>query len=148
MWTNSLKKRGFIASLLLVMYCTIGFIGPQGFVLCLGQDGHIAIESASIGVDCGFDSDQSAVAERPHLAKDIRVPESHCGSCSDAALGLFFFRIDSNRDQGYLLADSIFVVMPSIFHDPVTLSAAADRWFDRDSRSAFPLLLRTSILLI
>lgn len=137
-----------MVSLLLLTYCGIGLIGPQGLVLCLGQDGHVAVEAAPMGIYCGVAYDESEVGEKTHLTGDIQVHESHCGSCDDTALAFDSVRVESSRDLVDPIANSAFVVAPSLYHTPETFSTKVNRSSRKDSIAVFPLFLRTTILLI
>ncbi len=145
--TKSIKKRWSTVSLLLLAYCSFGLMGPEGLVLCLGQDGHVAVEAAPSGIYCGFVADTSEVGEQLRLA-DMQTPESHCGVCRDTALLLDSVRVGSKRDLVYPMANLAFVVMPSFYLVSDSFSTKINRLFCKDSFAAVPSFLRTTILLI
>jgi len=145
---DSLKKRWSMVSLLLLACCSFGLLGPQGLVLCLGQDGHVAVEAASMGAYCGVVYDQPEVG-RDHSASEIRVDENHCGSCSDSVLILDAIRTESNRDLVYSVPISNPVIIPGMDHLVFdTFPTQARRVSIQDSTTAFPSFLRSTILLI
>lgn len=141
---DSLKKHWSMVSLLLLAYCSFGLLGPQGLVLCLGQDGHVAVEAY-----CGVVDALPEVGNNDYLADEIHVDDSHCGSCSDAALILDAARIESNRDQVYPVIVSNPLIIPGMDHLVFdAFLTKASRVSVQDSTIAFPSFLRSTILLI
>jgi hypothetical protein len=140
---DSLKKRWSMVSLLLLASCSFGLLGPQGLVLCLGQDGHVAVEAY-----CGVVYDQPQVG-RNHSASEIRADENHCGSCSDSVLILDAIRTESSRDLVYPVLTSNPVIIPGMDHLAFDIfPTQARRVSIQDSTTAFPFFLRSTILLI
>lgn len=149
MRTNSLKKRWSTVSLLLLTYCSIGLVGPQGLVLCFGHDGHVAVEAAPMGAYCGEVLDHPGTDEQDHLAYENQVDDSHCGSCSDTALILDAVRVESNRDIIHQEVNLPLVVVPGLDHPTLdAFSTEVRRAFPQGSVSVVPSFLRTTILLI
>ena len=135
------KKRCPLTGLLLLAYCGLALLGPQGLVLCQGQDGHIAVEAAPLGVYCGVSSasqvGESSINEALHV--------DHCGFCRDTALALDVVRVEPKRNLDDPVAWPILAAMP-------TLRNKADLRFKvsptRGISAVFPSLLRSTILLI
>ncbi len=50
--TMSISTKSFFAWLWLLAFTAIGVVGAQGLVLCIGPQGHLAVEAKSAG-DCG-----------------------------------------------------------------------------------------------
>lgn len=65
-----------LASLLLAAYLGLASVGAQGAVLCVGEDGHLAIEFGCSGDSC-------STSDTPDLALST---SSQCGSCVDTPL--------------------------------------------------------------
>lgn len=64
----------------LLVYALAAQAGVHGYVLCLGEDGHVAMEVKSIG-SCGpgaQDSTCEVITEAP-----ITIDEGHCSPCLD-----------------------------------------------------------------
>jgi hypothetical protein len=149
MRTNSLKKRWSTVSLLLLTYCSIGLVGSQGLVLCLGQDGHVAVEAAPMGAYCGVVFDHLGADAQDHLAYESQTDDSRCGSCSDTALILDAVRVESNRDLIHQEVSPNLVVVPGLDHPALdAFSTEVRRVFPQDSVSVVPAFLRSTILLI
>jgi hypothetical protein len=118
-----------------------------GTVLCIGVDGHIAVEAAQNG-RCGFLG--SLVPSDEHLTK-IPASTDHCGSCVDVPL------LTSDTDSRQLLP-----VMPLLLQFetaglalvPWVVSASPDctappSWLSSSRSIHTPLrALRTVILLV
>ncbi|MGH1365518.1 MAG: hypothetical protein ACRBF0_18285 [Calditrichia bacterium] len=71
----------FIAHLLLL------HVGMTGYVLCVGDDGHIAIER-SLDEETCLDTAPTDCSETTlgHIEALCTVNETHCGNCTDIAL--------------------------------------------------------------
>ena len=84
----------------------IGQGALQGFVLCFGVDGHIAVESASPGTGCSLFANvasQGAASLSP--IEDIGPLYWHCGPCSDLSI---------SSESSYLLVRSAEARAPQV----------------------------------
>jgi hypothetical protein len=63
----------------------LAFSNSQAVVLCIGEDGHIAVEVASSDC-CTNVSAGIAEADATRLADDGHSDDDHCGSCVDIPL--------------------------------------------------------------
>lgn len=76
-----MKKRSsfnILCWLSLVLVLFTGQAAGQGFVWCLGEDGHVAFESLS-DKDCASEGGQSGGAVSPWIG----MPDAECGPCLD-----------------------------------------------------------------
>jgi hypothetical protein len=69
-------------SALAAMVLTLGFAGVGDVVLCVGDDGHLAIEA--VGPEGCAEVVERAASGRSALA--LRASSSHCGPCVDVTL--------------------------------------------------------------
>ena len=129
---------------LFLAYCGLVLFGPRGFVLCLGQDGHVAVEAAATGVACGVVYSASEMGEQPSMLKGLQV--DHCGSCRDTALCLDVVRIEPKRDLVGLVAT--LRTRLGLRHEFQVSSAVAHRLVGRDYTAVFPPLRCSTVLLI
>ena len=78
------RRNTFLVYLALVAYLVAGVINLNEVVLCVGDDGHVAVERATISGSCKNAAVPSALAL---TSGDADVPSScHCGPCVDVAL--------------------------------------------------------------
>ena len=119
------KKHWPLTGLLLLAYCGLALLGPQGLVLCQGQDGHVAIEAAPLGTYCG-DFSFSPISERPAIDAALHV--DHCGFCRDP------------------VSWPMPAVMPSLRNKADLCSKVS--LMTRDHLAIFPSFLRSTVLLI
>ena len=133
----------------LLAYCGLALVGPQGFVLCLGQDGHIEVETALTGTSCGVAlSSASQENERTSRGAGLQVPGDHCGPCNDTALALDTFRLEPKHDLTDLAGNLIFMAAPGFYRTLHAFYTEGYSLSGRDAIASFPLFLRTTILLI
>ena len=147
---NSRKIKLSISCLGLTAYLLSFLLGIDGVVLCLGQDGHIELESAAPNLTCresipvkGMDSLLSS--------PEGLVEESHCGPCKDIPLIVstsdIFVRVIPIQDRAIksllsIVIDSRFTLIP-------ISSTAPEEPLQHFSVTHIPLAsLRTVILLI
>ncbi len=102
-----LRQRPWVACLSLLLLLLTGPSGVQGYVWCLGEDGHAAFEEASSGL-CGPSShhDHAAEAAAPEVDTD------HCGPCLDLSIGP---DATSRRLQEPLALALVAVASPPLF---------------------------------
>ena len=137
------KKHWPLTGLLLLAYCGLALLGPQGLVLCQGQDGHVAVEAAPLGAYCG-DFSFSPISERPAIDAALHV--DHCGFCRDTALALDVVRVEPKRNLVDPVSWPMPAVMPSLRNKADLCSKVS--LMTRDHLAIFPSFLRSTVLLI
>ncbi|MHC4623767.1 MAG: hypothetical protein ACYS4W_07675 [Planctomycetota bacterium] len=87
-----LKPRQTYTRLISAAICVFAVFGNSGeAVLCIGEDGHIAIEVA--GNDCcGHSASDVSEIHQTAFAGDYRSGNDDCGSCVDVPLCVGFSR--------------------------------------------------------
>ena len=147
---NTSNRKLILASFGLVAYLLSCLVRVDGIVLCIGQDGHIELESAA--------PDFSCKVPMPGKGKDIvfsasqgLIDQHHCGPCRDISLSLTAAEAiasvpptqsKSVKTQLASIAGSSFALLP-----PLTLTC--EEPIHRPSVQNLPLAaLRTVILLI
>lgn len=79
-------KRGIVAWLALIAEALAGLI-PQGVVLCVHEDGQVAIESAgSLCCETGCDAATGSGLGAPVMGPDAGRPTTGCDTCTDIPL--------------------------------------------------------------
>jgi hypothetical protein len=75
---------------LLVMLLAIHFLfahsGLPGYVLCIGSDGHVTIESSRDQGNCDDRDTHPVSAQSVNLYPAAKAVSGHCGPCVDVAL--------------------------------------------------------------
>ena len=69
----------------LVAYLLSFVLGIEGAVLCLGQDGHIEVETASADSTCGTSGPTRGVHAAIYIEGNAS-DKDHCGPCKDVPL--------------------------------------------------------------
>lgn len=144
-------KNKIVISFGLVAYLLSLVLGIEGAVLCLGQDGHVEVETALADSTCGT----SAPTRGVHA--DISTEESasdkgHCGPCKDIPLALtspvIFDSISSHTEKAQYSAIKVLPVKAPIFAQlPIANTLPKDRLSSLGRHSSLATL-RTVILLI
>ena len=85
-------KSNHIARWLLTSFMALHLIGGHGgleeFVLCLGFDGHVAIETATAQDICNDLETPHSETEPPAFSDYVQISaEDHCGTCVDMPIG-------------------------------------------------------------
>ena len=85
---TALYKSAMVLSIVLMSGLLIGQDLLQGFVLCQGQDGHVAVEPATVpGRGCEtLSAPQAQHRSAAQWLSGIQDMELHCGVCYDTAL--------------------------------------------------------------
>ncbi len=122
-----------------VVYLALG-LTPGGFALCLGNDGHVAVEASNLEGRCDAGPEDSG--ERPAFAG------THCGPCVDVAVPPIdshraSFSFDQLTQKLNLSSTVVYPGIPSYFvKRPCNSSRPCS------SLLSFPVSLKTTILLI
>ncbi|MHC4463564.1 MAG: hypothetical protein ACYS6W_14905 [Planctomycetota bacterium] len=127
--------------------CLLVALGNSGtFILCIGEDGHVAIEAAVS--DC-CESHRVDVTETPFVAfgrSDPQASSDDCGSCVDIPLSVGLTDILSIAKRASL----VFVASAPVGPSPVETPQLSDLVFALESFMPTPYFtpLRSIILLI
>ena len=78
------RRKTFFIHLTLLAYLVAGVVDLNEVVLCFGNDGHVAIERATLGGRCESAPAQPASPLTLTTADDASA--CHCGPCVDVAL--------------------------------------------------------------
>ena len=78
------RRQTFFIHLTLLAYLVAGVVNLNEVVLCFGDDGHVAVERATLGGRCESSAAQPASA--PTLTHVDTEARCHCGPCIDVAL--------------------------------------------------------------
>ena len=144
---NTMRKT--ISSILCILYLTI-FVGTgSSSVLCVGENGHIAIESAIQG-SCADTSHESNETSDCELS--VRDPHCHCGPCVDIPLE---FELAESRPGSF----EVIVQLIKDSWSPVLLETSATSFLKTATVTNLPipppvdynpslLSIRTVVLLI
>ncbi len=134
----------------LLAYLLSVSLGIDGAVLCLGQDGHIQLESAAPDLTCRV-SLPAPSADTVLFDSDGVLDQCHCGPCNDIPLTLTSpdaivsikpLQSEAVKTQLVSATNSKFALRPIFTAMPEELN-------QRSSARHFPLAsLRTVILLI
>jgi hypothetical protein len=81
------KLKFLIASFGLLVYLFSFVMRVDGVVLCLGQDGHVELETASSDLTCGMSAPVKGNHTSMSTPKGI-LDKGHCGPCIDVPLTL------------------------------------------------------------
>ena len=147
---NTSNRKLILASFGLVAYLLSCLVRVDGIVLCIGQDGHIELESAAPDFSCKI--------PMPGKGKDIvfsasqgLIDQHHCGPCRDISLSLTAAEAiasvpptqsESVKTQLAAIASSNYALLPPLSFPP-------QEPIHRPSASKLPLAaLRTVVLLI
>ena len=85
MFRHGSRMQAWMATVAMLVYLLISLTPAEGLVLCIGEDGHIAIEVASLEDDCADCIPSGALAQKCCAPQqDVQEPAS-C-SCSDIPL--------------------------------------------------------------
>lgn len=83
------KSRFSIHTQIIILHIVLALITLPGIVLCIGADGHFALENASNNFKC------DNIAESPHdgtsqFSQSTRMysDKEHCGPCTDIAISV------------------------------------------------------------
>jgi hypothetical protein len=124
-----------MASLMLAAYFVLASAGAQGAVLCVGEDGHLAIEFGCSGESC-------PAPETPGMGTSTE----NCGSCVDTPLMSNLARMIPQTDR------SILTVAPGLQAETIPLVLLPDpaRVLPHEDPPpvTLSLILRTNVLLI
>ena len=144
---NTMGK--IISSILCVLYLTI-FVGTgSSSVLCVGENGHIAIES-SIDGSCAESSHDTSESSDCELS--LSDPHCHCGPCVDIPLE---FELAESRPNSF----KVIVQLNTDSWSPVLLETSATAFLKTATVTNLPipppidynpglLSIRTVVLLI
>ena len=140
------KGKAFIRFFFLFICLLMPCNASEGMVLCIGSNGHIALEQNHHN-DCHHASSIHSV-ETPQLAQelDIHAKSPHCESCIDipVPVGLAKDQHLSNKVKDNSLI-STFSKSPEIPGDTFISTAAPDSFYSVIVHSD---LLRTTVLLV
>ena len=81
------KLKSFCARFALLAYLFTVAVRVDGLVLCLGQDGHMELETASADLTCEVSVVAVASPDAIFMSQDA-LADDHCGPCTDIALVL------------------------------------------------------------
>lgn len=98
----------------------LGIILPTGTVLCLGSDGHLALELAALGACADKEKDAAPTAE---ITADV-----HCaGSCLDTKVGTAEFKTGRSSTSDDIVTahttPSLDATVPPVSHDKTDYSS-------------------------
>ena len=79
------KLKSFCARFALLAYLFTFAVRVDGLVLCLGQDGHMELETASVDLTCEVFVVAVASPDAIFMPQDA-LADDHCGPCTDIAL--------------------------------------------------------------
>jgi len=97
-----------LALVSLLIFLLTGQIGVQGYVWCLGEDGHAALEYAA-GGSCGPGAQPQDQDCHGEVIFDLPSQEEHCGPCLDIphSLNAISKRTQDHKDfQSHILFQS------------------------------------------
>lgn len=138
-------------SLLFGLHLLLFHVGLPGYVLCLGSDGHVAVERAADGASC-TEYDVASEAAHAETAADLRADAGgdHCGDCHDLSLksdcGDEPARLTERVATGHLAAAALSATLPDagpIAPDPQRIAGFHGDSFPSPSLRS----LRTTVLL-
>lgn len=139
-------------AILLVAYQVASVTALDSLVLCLGTDGHIALEALVDEGSCESVSPGTAVHLRgPASAMSDNGDGSHCGPCRDVDFRLGTAEQTPSRDRMLELSALFAGASPDSLPSPKRLQVcgmASDRLRLPDLTGSTPNLLRSTILLI
>lgn len=90
------EKYSKIVLSLIIYLLLLPLLNVPGTVLCIGNDGHVALEKASSGSKCGFilNDPQSNNPGDSEFNEESNIADAgHCGDCKDIAIS------KSEKDQ-------------------------------------------------
>ncbi len=76
------SSRKVLVLLSTLVFLLTGQIAAQGYVWCIGQDGHSLLEVVE-GQSCGSPGGEEAADCHEALSSEMQSPEDHCGPCLD-----------------------------------------------------------------
>jgi hypothetical protein len=120
-----------------------------GYVWCLDDDGHAALETAR-GGGCGGDTVAPCAADNPDGSASLAAGEDDCGPCLDITAAPHW-NLTRGRDGSSPDPQPVFFILPGVTLRPVPAdfsSAIAPRPEAVPRRSAQLLAHRTIVLLI
>lgn len=153
MYSRSLQKHPLVAGLATILIGILITQGTmQGFVLCRGADGHIAIEAAS-GSERTCEAQAPLSQELPTLQAFLAngFALTHCGPCRDVALAhdsSFYIKPGFEHPQSDL---TIFPGVAAGLILPPKAKIQSDKSFclhKHPETPSRPLHLRSTLLLI
>ncbi len=80
------KRLSFIFSTVFVLHFLVLHGALTGFVLCIGNDGHVAMERSSDSNSCENSGQIESATFSKSLALHCNSEASHCGECRDVSL--------------------------------------------------------------
>ncbi len=113
------KKHSKMILLLIIYLLFLPLLNVQGTVLCIGKDGHVALEKASSGFECGsiLNDQQLNNFRNPEFNSESNIADTrHCGDCKDIAIS------KSEKDQ-HLVSVYDLQVEKDVYKLPVIISA-------------------------
>lgn len=85
---NKRRQINWLLTGLFMFHLIVGHVAFQGYVLCLGFDGHVAIESSADRETCSDGAAENSPGESGAVFhhNDL-VTADHCGICIDVPIG-------------------------------------------------------------
>lgn len=80
------KRLSFIFSTVFVLHFLVLHGALTGFVLCIGNDGHVAVERSSDSNSCEETGQIDSAVFSESLVLHCNSEASHCGECRDVSL--------------------------------------------------------------
>lgn len=123
------------ASVLLAAYLVLASVGARGAVLCVGEDGHLAVEFGCFGESCSAPAMPGA-----------ELSTSQCGSCVDTPLlgDLARATLQTDRTASATSPAVLAEAAPFALQPPVVAALP----YGGTPPSTFSIILRTNALLI
>ena len=149
---HKLSKKYFLTtSQLIILYIVLIIVSLPGILICMGPDGHLALESASRVSECCDYITKPAHDKSTQFSQmtGIYSDKGHCGPCIDIAIS-----IDSS-DKSTLKAQDLSseikgkVFSPLLTPLPVLIEISTEGHFPQTPPTVYPKItsLQTVILL-
>lgn len=131
-----------LLSLWLAVYLFAGVELPQGFVMCLGVDGHLAVEATGEGGRCGAELSVQGIADAL-----INTNADHCGPCLDLTVVLSTIAPGPSSPRHLVLSSQAALPVHPV---PAVVRLGFQSGFlpHFPSNTSFLLSLRSTVLLI
>ena len=134
-------SRNIIALIALLVFILTGQSGVQGYVWCLGEDGHAALEYAENDSCSPEVTAQNHCSAEQGIALEDHAQEDHCGPCLDIPATLEVTSSRHKIDQFDLIAPPL-AEPTQRWHSPIPQQLVAQKllaqpppWLSQSLRS-------------
>ena len=151
--TNFLRFPKATTWLTLSVYLLVGFGVTNSFILCIGEDGHVTVETA-INDCCGLHPVVSSqTANQSHTenaisSADHPSDEDHCGSCVDMPLVTGEFRYCPDTTKVPPIQKQVTIPADLAYAAPVVFGSAPSRSDPINKPPINPSLLSLSKIIL